>query len=117
MDPRHLRRRQIIQELFAQFFAKQPYQLPTIKKVLDHKKIMDQYIAKAAPKFPVDNISKIDHAILLLAIYELIFEKKEPPKAIINEAIELAKEFSTDRSAKFINGVLGYIYNHYVKKN
>lgn len=117
MDPRHIKRQTIVQEIFANFFIRQPIILPEVKNVLDKEKIINGYISEAAPRFPVDKISKVDRSILLLAIHELIFEKKEPPKAIINEAIELAKEFSTEKSAKFVNGVLGYIFKHYVKKD
>ncbi len=71
--------------------------------------VIDEKIGSAAPEWPVDKIAKIDLAILRLATYELIIEKKEPPKVIIDEAIELGKEFGNDNSAKFINGVLGTI--------
>ena len=63
--------------------------------------------------FPISKIAKIDVAILRLAVYELIFEKNTPPKVIIDEAIELAKEYGSDSSPSFVNGVLGSIY----KKN
>lgn len=117
MDPRHLKRQKIIKGLFANFFTKQPTILPDVKKVLEKEKMINKYISEAAPRFPVVEMCKIDRSILFLAIYELVFEKKEPPKVIINEAIELAKEFSTEKSAKFVNGVLGYIFKHYVKKD
>lgn len=71
--------------------------------------MLDEKIQSAAPEWPVDKIAKIDLAILRLAIYELLIEKKEPPKVIIDEAIELAKEFGNDNSPKFVNGVLGTI--------
>jgi len=59
--------------------------------------------------WPVDKLNKIDLAILRLAIYELE-RKKTPPKVIIDEAVELAKEFGGENSPSFINGVLGTIY-------
>ena len=70
---------------------------------------LDERIAKAAPEWPVPKIAKIDLAILRLAIYELTVEKKEPPKVIIDEAIELGKEYGNEHSPQFINGVLGTV--------
>jgi N utilization substance protein B len=49
-------------------------------------------------------------AILQLAIYELLIEKKEPPKVIIDEAVELAKEFGSEKSYAFVNAILGKVY-------
>ncbi len=70
---------------------------------------IDKIIGKAAPEFPIDKINKIDLAILRLAVFELAIEKKEPPKVIIDEAIELAKEYGGETSPQFINGALGNI--------
>jgi N utilization substance protein B len=54
-------------------------------------------------------LNKIDLAILRLAVFELIIENSQPPKVIIDEAVELAKEFGSESSSKFVNGVLGTI--------
>lgn len=70
---------------------------------------LDQKIQQAAPEWPIDKIAKIDLAILRLATYELIVERKEPPKVVIDEAVELAKAFGNENSPKFVNGVLGTI--------
>ena len=77
---------------------------------MKQKPAIDQYILKAAPRWPLERINKIDLAILRLAIWELCFQKKEPPKVIIDEAVELAKEFGGENSPSFVNGVLGTIY-------
>lgn len=77
--------------------------------LVKHLSKIDTIIAKSAPVFPVDKIAKVDLAILRLAVYELLFEKKNPPKVIIDEAVELAKEFGNDTSSSFINGVLGTV--------
>ncbi len=50
-------------------------------------------------------------AILYLSIFELSLEKKEPPKVVIDEAVELAIEFGSERSYAFVNAVLGKVYN------
>ncbi len=66
-------------------------------------------IAIAAPQFPPEKLNKIDLAILRLGVFELIIEQKEPQKVIIDEAVELGKEFGAENSPKFVNGVLGAI--------
>ncbi len=70
---------------------------------------IDLQIQKAAPEWPLDKISKIDLAILRLALFELTVQKSEPPKVIIDEAVELAKSYGNPASPSFINGVLGTI--------
>ena len=108
-DPRHIKRIKVIKALFAESFAPQD-ELPSLaKKILAKSKKIDKKIEAAAPMWPVDKLNKIDLAILRLAIYEL--ENLEvPPKVVIDEAVELAKEFGSENSPSFVNGVLGTIY-------
>jgi N utilization substance protein B len=80
-----------------------------IDGVLQHKKDIDSQIVNFAPLFPLAQIAVIDRNILRLAIYELTFDDRIPVKAAINEAIEIAKEYGSDGSSKFINGVLGSV--------
>jgi N utilization substance protein B len=108
-DPRHLKRREAVKILFANTFAKQPRSSELVVNVLKHKIKIDNLIKKAAPTWPINNLNRIDLAILRLAVYEL-GEKKAPPKVIIDEAVELAKEYGGESSSSFINGVLGTIY-------
>lgn len=108
-DPRHLRRREAVKVLFAETFTKQPSSTDLVEKVLKQKKKLDKLIEKAAPQWPVDKLNKIDLAILRLAVYELENEDT-PPKVVIDEAVELAKEYGSESSSSFINGVLGTIY-------
>jgi len=105
-DPRHLKRQKAVQGLFAFSFVDQKINSELGERALKKQKEVDAVIEKAAPEWSVDKISKIDLAILRLAIYELM-EKEEPDKVIIDEAIELAKEYGGENSAKFINGALG----------
>lgn len=107
-DPRHQKRMTLVQELFAASF---PPQDPSeaILPVIEHLNSIDEHITKAAPEWPLDKISKIDLAILRLAVYELSVEKKEPPKVVIDEAVELAKTFGNATSPGFINGALGTV--------
>lgn len=108
-DPRHQKRREIVKILFAQTFAAQPKAPEIVTQIFKKSKAIDKRIQAAAPTFPVNNLNRIDLAILRLAIYELD-EESAPPKVIIDEAVELAKEFGSENSASFINGVLGTIY-------
>ena len=83
-----------------------------IKGALEHLSQIDKIIEKAAPEWPLDQITIVDRNVLRIGLYELLYAKKEevPPKVAINEAIELAKTFGGESSGKFINGVLGTVY-------
>ena len=106
LDPRHKKRQKLIEDLFKGDFRKQPMSNGA-KEIMEKKNVVDTYIQKAAPEFPIDKINKVDLAILRLAVYELQVEKITPPKVVLDEAIELAKEYGGDSSAKFVNGALG----------
>jgi N utilization substance protein B len=77
--------------------------------VLTRREEIDPYIAAAAPAFPLAQMAAVDRNVLRLAVYELLHEPAVPPKAAINEAVELAKRFGGDSSGRFVNGVLGTI--------
>ena len=108
LDPRHTKRQKIVEDLFKTEFHKQPVTEPS-EEILKHLEDIDKNISTAAPEFPIDKINKVDLAILRLAVYELLVAKKEPPKVIIDEAIELAKEYGGENSPAFINGALGKV--------
>jgi len=108
LDPRHKKRQKLVEDLFKIEFHKQRV-LPETKEILSHLVLIDKTIEKSAPEFPIGKINRTDLAILRLAVYELLIEKKEPPKVIIDEAVELAKEYAGETSPSFINGVLGNI--------
>jgi len=63
-------------------------------------------IAKHAPEWPWERMDSMTRCILLIGVYELLFCKDVPPAVVMNEAIEVAKEYGTAESAKFVNGVL-----------
>lgn len=108
-DPRHKKRREIVKQLFAETFTAQPIKNEELKEIIKNLKKIDRQIKKSAPAWPVNNLNRIDLAVLRLAIYELD-KGKNPPKVIIDEAVELAKEFGSENSGSFVNGVLGTIY-------
>lgn len=110
-DPRHKKRQKVVEDLFKIEFLDQPIG-EKAKAVMDNKELIDDKIKEAAPEFPIDKINKADLAILRLATFELMISKKEPPKVIVDEAIELAKEYGGENSPAFINGALGKIINN-----
>jgi len=79
--------------------------------VRGHLVDIDAHIQSAAREWPLQQMARIDKNILRLAIYEILFNNTVPAKAAINEAVELAKSFGSETSSRFINGVLGTIFN------
>lgn len=110
MDIRHKKRIEIVQELYSSIFDITQIKSDNVKNIIQNREYLDNLIQMEAPKYEIKKIAKVDVSILRLAIYELIVEKKEPPKVIINEAIELAKELGGTRSPAFVNAVLGKVY-------
>lgn len=78
-----------------------------IEGVLAAKPQIDDLIRRHAPMWPLEQLSAVDRNLLRLALYELLPGSTVPPKAVINEAIELAKEYGGEATGRFVNGVLG----------
>lgn len=89
----------------------------TIKNVITNVEEADALIVKAAPEWPLEQISIVDKTILRIAVYEILHSEEVPPKVAINEAVELGKTFGSENSSKFINGVLGTIYRNSANYN
>lgn len=107
-DPRHHERERIVETLFASgFLSKKTSRDPAVTSVLAHRGVIDTLIKKAAPAWPLPKINRIDLAILRLATWELKIKKQHPHKVIIDEAVELAKQYGAEGSPGFVNGVLG----------
>lgn len=120
VDPRHLKRMKLVQELFARGFndligqatidqngaTMNTDQDELIEQILAEKEEFDEQVLAVAPERPLADINKVDLAILRVIMFESK-HKDTPKKVLINEAVELAKEFGTESSPKFINGVLG----------
>lgn len=131
VSPRHLLRTIVVQTLFAwEFHGGDPktilaynlqngalrvkdhsYAIQLLKKILSHRKEIKKAIQKYATEWSWEKIAPVDRAILEVGTGELLFQKLIPPLVAINEAIELAKEFGTENSSKFVNGVLSSIYD------
>jgi transcription antitermination protein NusB len=107
-DPRHLERIKVMQELFSfAFSTDQKAENKKSQLILSKIEDIDKWIEAAAPKWTAEKINRIDLAILRLAVYELMIEKKNPPKVTVDESVELAKEYGSEASPGFINGALG----------
>ena len=140
MASRHLSRSIAMQSLYEwDFYGKKPDKLEAIIEknlkefgpgledktfvwqlingVVSNLKDIDKVIEKAAPEWPLDQITIVDRNVLRIGLYELLYENKDevPPKVAINEAIELAKSFGGENSGKFINGVLGTVFKEIEK--
>jgi N utilization substance protein B len=96
-----------MQSLFAFIFNSFDINEDITPIVADLENI-DGYIKEAAPEWPLNQINRVDLAILRLSIFE-IKQKVIPYKVAIDEAVELAKEYGSENSPKFINGVLGTV--------
>lgn len=110
-DQRHDKRIELMQALFASTFNDDRFQSSLndpeclVKDILLELSDIDDAIQKAAPERPLKDINKVDLAILRLVVFESK-HKHTPQKVLINEGVELAKEFGSETSSKFVNGVL-----------
>lgn len=109
-DPRHQKRIRLMQALFSYSYDQKldlpDDELKIYKEIVSLLDKIDPEIKKFAPERPLAEINQVDLAILRLVVYETQ-HSKVPKKVIINEAVELAKEFGTESSPRFVNGVLG----------
>jgi N utilization substance protein B len=86
-----------------------------ISRSLLHEKEADEIMAKRLANWELERLAIIDRLILRMGITEILYFTDIPPKVSINEAIELGKEFGTDDSGKFINGVLNNVVEDFKK--
>ncbi len=77
--------------------------------VCEHWPLIDSLIGRYAPAWPVPQLPVVDRNILRIAIFELLHNPATPRKTAVDEAVEMAKAFGSDSSARFVNGVLGSI--------
>lgn len=84
-----------------------------VEGVIQNDKELSEMVAKYAKAWPLDQINPVDLCILKLGIYEAFIHRITPPKVVINESIEIAKVLSSESGAKFINGVLGKIFDEH----
>ena len=87
------------------------YALELIEGTIDTLDELDEQISSVAQKWKLSRIAFVDRSILRLGLYELLYSADVPPKVAIDEAINLAKKFSTTQSGSFVNGILDRLYN------
>lgn len=83
-----------------------PYAREVVQGVIDHGEEIDRLIADHTTSWPIDRMPAVDRAILRIAVWESRYNPDVPIGVAIDEAVELAKELSTDDSPKFVNGLL-----------
>lgn len=105
-DPRHEKRIQIVHALFAYSFD--ATQVALIEEIVPHLDEIDDAIRKIAKDHPLETINKLDLAIIRLGVFELT-NQHLAPGIVIDEAVEIAKEYGGEKSPMFINAVLGKI--------
>lgn len=117
-DPRHRTRIEAFKMLFEKSFRSDlaPPKNNVASQVVSKQKEIDKLIIQNAPAWPIEQIAPVDVATLRLAIWELLFKKrKEPYRVVIDEAVEIAKEYGSESSGSFVNGVLGTIIKSNIK--
>ncbi len=85
------------------------FAIDLVKTMYEHREELDRMIRERATNWDFERIAVLDRLILRLAISEFLFFQDIPPKVTIDEAIEIAKKYSTEKSGKFINGILDAI--------
>ena len=84
--------------------------------IFQHAVKIDRLIKNRSKNWDIDRITLIDKLILRMALVEMMYMDEIPPKVSISEGVEIAKQFSTEDSSSFINGILDAVYNEMLKK-
>ncbi|MTV81084.1 transcription antitermination factor NusB [Secundilactobacillus folii] len=106
---RHVIFQQLLSDEDDQTVAVPAYLETLVEGVLNHQDQLDQQITKyLSAGWALPRIAKTDLVILRIAFYELDYQTDIPKRVAVNEALELAKQFSDDRSRRFVNGVLSH---------
>jgi N utilization substance protein B len=88
-----------------------------VQGVLTHCQEIDRLIEQYSEHWRLGRMAPIDRTILRIAIFELLYCEEIPPKVTLNEAVDLGKQFGSDESGSFINGILDRILNEVVRKS
>jgi len=124
-DPRHQNRLRRVEELFSwQFYHENDFtevsqsenQFADIEQLLPLVPEFDLLIMQYAPKHDIATFTKIDLAILRQALYELLYNET-PAAVVIDEAVEIAKEYGSEETSSFVHGVLGNVVDDRKKKD
>lgn len=93
--------------------AVQEFAIGIFRGTIEHLDELDEMITRQAENWRMTRMSAVDRNIMRMSIYELLYEPETPYLVVINEAIEIAKRFGTDKSSQFINGILDGILKRY----
>ena len=84
-----------------------------VPDILDKLEVVDETIEKNLKGWTMARLAKVDRQILRVAVYEFLYKDDIPEEVSINEAVEIARLYSSDEAPKFINGILGTIYRSF----
>ncbi len=105
---------------WSELLAEQPTDDPYVREVIEGLAStcseIDKLIAERAEGWRLERLHSVDRNILRLAVYELCYREDVPPEVVINEAVELAKKYSSEHSPIFINGILDRIWKERVQR-
>ena len=104
-------------EHFSSKGERDPFLEEIVRGVLMHRQEIDRLIEHYSENWRLDRIAPIDHTILRIAIFELLYCDDIPPKVTLNEAVDLGKQYGSENSGRFINGILDRILNEVVQKS
>jgi N utilization substance protein B len=89
--------------------APDDYAVALVRGVEDHEAELDALLREYSEHWAVERMPAVDRAVLRLGCYELTYEPEVPTAVVISEAVELAKQYSTEKSGRFVNGLLARI--------
>jgi N utilization substance protein B len=88
-----------------------------VKGILKHHEEIEEILVKYLKNWKLSRISKIEHTLFIMSIYELKYHPETPGKVVINEALELGKKYSTKESTSFLNGILDNVFKQELGRN
>jgi N utilization substance protein B len=88
-----------------------------LRRTIRNRETLDLDIQSVAKNWDLNRMALIDRLVLRLALSELLYFEEIPPKVTLNEAIDLAKKYSTEGSGQFVNGILDAVYKKYRQEN
>ncbi len=107
------RSREDLERFWGHFHPAGPGVPTYLKELVDgvaaHREELDALIARYSEHWRLERMTMVDRNLLRLAVFELLYQPKIPPKVVINEAIELAKRYGSEESGAFVNGILDQI--------
>ena len=90
--------------------AEHGFVIAMVTGAVENREALDERIGEAARNWRLERMSILDRLVLRLAVHEMMAHRDTPPRVVMSEAIELAREYSGDEAARFVNGVLDGVY-------